>query len=60
MRKVLTGLLLVPVLVVPGEIGARHMTGTASTGRVHQVTVPPADRFTPSRLPIRAGIPSAG
>jgi plastocyanin len=57
MRKLLTGLVLVLVLATLGAIGAQANGGHASDnmGRVHQVTVPEADRFTPFALQIRAG-----
>jgi plastocyanin len=57
MRKLLSGLVLVLVLATLGAIGAQANGGNAShdRGRVHQVTVPEADRFTPFALQIRAG-----
>jgi plastocyanin len=57
MRKLLTGLFLVLVLATLGAIGAQANGGRSSDhkGRVHQVTVPEADRFTPFALQIRAG-----
>jgi len=57
MRKLLTGLLLVFVLAVVGAIGAQASgrQGDHNQGRVHQVTVPAADRFTPFALQIHAG-----
>jgi plastocyanin len=57
MRKLLTGLILVLVLVTVGAIGAQASGGHGShkKGRVHQVTVPAADRFTPFALQVHVG-----
>src|SRR5689334_5949231 len=57
MRKLLTGLVLVLVLGAPGALGAAAYGdhGGRDKGRVHQVTVPEADRFSPFALQIRAG-----
>jgi plastocyanin len=57
MRKLLTGLLLALGLAVIGAIGAQAHGehGANDSGRVHQVTVPGADRFTPFALQIHAG-----
>jgi plastocyanin len=56
MRKLLTGLVLVLVLGTLGAIGAQaYGDHNAHNGRVHQVTVPEADRFTPFALQVRAG-----
>jgi plastocyanin len=57
MRKLFSGLLLVLVLAALGAVGAQAHRGRGDheRGRVHQVTVPAADRFTPFSLQIRAG-----
>ncbi len=57
MRKLFYGLFLVVVLAAMGAVGAQAHRGGGhhERGRVHQVTVPPADRFTPFSLQIRAG-----
>jgi plastocyanin len=57
MRKLLAGLVLVLVLATLGAIGAQANGGHDShnDGRLHQVTVPEADRFTPFALQIHAG-----
>jgi plastocyanin len=57
MRKLLTGLVLVLVLGALGALGAQAYGdhNAHNNGRVHQVTVPEADRFTPFALQVRAG-----
>ena len=61
MRRLLITLLLVGALGVLGAITATAQGGGGPApsgdrgGRVHQVTVPAADRFTPFALTIRAG-----
>lgn len=57
MRKLLTGLLLLLVLAVVGAMSAQahREQGAHGKGKVHQVTVPEADRFTPFALTIHTG-----
>jgi plastocyanin len=60
MRKLLTALLFVVALAAIGAISANANDGRGAPSgqpghRIHQVTVPEADRFTPFGLTIRAG-----
>jgi plastocyanin len=50
MRKLLVVLPIAALLIALGAVSAG-----AGPGTIHQVTVPPADRFTPFALTIRAG-----
>jgi plastocyanin len=59
MRKLLLALPVAAAVIVLGALGAAGAIGFGGNGsrgaRVHQVTVPDSDQFTPFALTIRAG-----